>query len=105
MELEFWAILSQAICDVERRCRFNPRDTHPTSLIVRVHLWSALHERPTVWACDPRNWTPRTCPEVLPDQSTMSRRMRRPDFEAFLQLLGPRLNGRPQKRLLMIVDG
>ncbi len=75
MELELWTELSQAICDVQWKFKFNPRDIHRTALIVRVHLWATLHDRPTVWGCDHKNWTRKTCPEKLPDQSTMSRRM------------------------------
>src|SRR3989442_1221786 len=96
MELELWADLSQAICDVRRGLAPRPRDTHPTATIVRVHLWAALHDRPTAWACDPDNWTAKTRPAAgLPDQSTMSRRTRRADFDAFLALLQMRLRGRP----------
>jgi hypothetical protein len=105
MELEFWADLSQAICDVQRKLPPKPRDLHRTALIVRVHLWSVLHDRPTRWACVADNWTTRTCPEKLPDQSTMSRRLRRPDFDEFLTLLQKRLNGTPRQALLRIVDG
>jgi hypothetical protein len=105
MELQRWAEMSQAICDVRRRWKPNPRDTHPTCLIVRVHLWSVLHDRPTAWACAAGNWTARTRPGCLPDQSTMSRRMRRADFEPFLRLLQRRLNGRPRPGLVRVVDG
>lgn len=105
MELELWAELSQAICDVQRKFKFNPRDTHRTALIVRVHLWATLHDRPTIWGCDRKNWTRKTCPEQLPDQSTMSRRMRREDFQLFLQAMYPRLNGKAQTRLLKMLDG
>src|SRR5688500_15513457 len=105
MELECWAELSQAISQVQRQMTPpRPRDTHATALIVRVHLWSALHDRPTDWACRPANWSARTRPEQpLPDQSTMSRRMRRADFEPFLARLGQRLNGRPLATLLLKV--
>jgi hypothetical protein len=105
MELELWSELSQAICDVSPRVKINPRDSHPTVLIVRVQLWAALHDRPTVWACEAKNWTKQTCPRLLPDQSTMSRRMRREDFDEFLSLMGRRLNGRTKAVLLRIVDG
>ena len=102
MELELWA----AICAVHRRVRFNPRDTHPTALLVRVHLWAVLHDRRTCWACDRRNWIDRTRPPVLPDPSTMSRRTRRKDFEAFLDLLGKRLAGTSRPgRWVAGVDG
>jgi len=105
MELELWTWISQAICDVQRAFKFNPRDTHRTGLIVRVHLWAALHDRPTVWACQSKNWTHKTCPEKLPDQSTLSRRLRRDDFQLFLQATQRRLNGKTQEHLLKIVDG
>ena len=105
MELELWTEISQAICDVQRNFKSNPRDTHRTSLIARVHLWATLHDRPTVWGCNPDNWTAKTRPENLPDQSTMSRRMRRDDFEIFLQTLQRRLNGKAQEHLLKIIDG
>jgi hypothetical protein len=105
MELELWAELSQAICDVQRDFKFNPRDAHPTALIMRVHLWSVLHDRPTLWACEPKNWTRRTRPRQLPDQSTMSRRMRRGDFQLFLRAMTRRLGGKAQEYLLKVMDG
>jgi hypothetical protein len=105
MELEYWAEVSQAICDVQRSLKCSPRDTHPTSRIVRVHLWATLHDRCTRWGSDRKNWTAATRPQSLPDQSTMSRRMRRRDFQPFLQALHRRLNGNPQQRLVKIVDG
>lgn len=105
MDLELWAELSAAISDVARRVGPNARDTHPTSRVVRVHLWSALHERPTVWACRAGHWTERTRPPALPDQSTMSRRTRRGDFDEFLARVGRRLNGRAKRWLLKVVDG
>lgn len=105
MELEFWTELSQAICDVQRDFKPNPHDTHPTSRIVRVHLWSALHDRPTVWACEAKNWARQSRPDSLPDQSTMSRRLRRGDFQAFLEALHQRLNGRPCRSLIKVIDG
>lgn len=108
MELELWAELSAAISAVGHGWTPHSRDRHSTALIVRVYLWAALHDRPIQWACRKKNWTPRTCPVVLPDQSTMSRRARRPDFEAFLLRVGERLNGRPDASgltLLKVVDG
>jgi hypothetical protein len=105
MELELWAVISQRICNVQAKIKRKPRDIHPTALIVRVHLWATLHDRPTDWACKEKNWTTHTCPKTLPDQSTMSRRMRRDDFEPFLQQVHQRLNGKPQPNLLKIVDG
>jgi len=105
MELERWAELSAAVSAIALEIKRRPGDVHPTALIVRVHLWSALHDRPTCWACKAPNWKPSTRPAVLPDQSTMSRRMRRKDFMAFLQRVGERLNGKAKSGWVKVVDG
>jgi len=109
MDLELWSELRAAVRDVARFVRRHPRDTHPTWLVVLVHLWSVLNERPTSWACQARHWPQRTCPRpVLPDQSTVSRRMRRDDFDPFLMRVVRRLAGRiPPDRLqlLKLFDG
>jgi hypothetical protein len=112
MDLELWSGLSAAISAVDRRWPVNRRDTHSTARIVRVHLWSCLHDRPACWACDKRNWTAQICPDLLPDQSTLSRRMGRDDFQAFLSAVGQRLNGKAANAAaagkllhLRIVDG
>src|SRR5687768_15170244 len=105
MELERWAELSVAISAVAVEFGRHKRDQHSTALIVRVHTWAALHDRSVSWACRPKNWTPRTRPAALPDQSTMSRRTRRADFEEFQQRVGRRMNGKPEPTLLKVVDG
>ncbi len=105
MELERWAELSAAVSAVAVGWKRRPKDTHCTPLIVRVHLWAALFDRPVSWACKAGNWKPAARPEVLPDQSTMSRRTRREDFMAFLKRVGGRLNGKPVPGLVKVVDG
>src|ERR687895_2446594 len=98
MELERWAELSAAISAVAVGFERHKRDQHSTALVVRVHTWAALHDRPVSWACDPGNWTPRTRPAALPDQSTMSRRTRRADVYKFQRLVGVRMNGGPKPK-------
>ena len=93
MELERWAELSAAISAVGAVFGRHKGDVHPTALVVRVHTWAALHDRPVSWACVPGNWAAATRPAALPDQSTMSRRTRRADFEQFQRRVGRRLNG------------
>lgn len=107
MELERWSELSAAISAVAVGFGRHKRDQHPTALVVRVHTWAALHDRPVCWACDAKNWTPATRPAALPDQSTMSRRTRRADFEEFQRRVGVRMNGKPKRgpALVKRVDG
>jgi hypothetical protein len=105
MERELWPELARAVREVDAGWKDAPRYTHRTADVVRVHLWSALHDRPTSWACDARNW-PGPPTRILPDQSTVSRRKRKRDFEAFLDAVGERLAGRgPSAALVKRLDG
>lgn len=105
MELERWAELSAAVSAVAAEFAWHPRDTYPTALVVRVHLWAALFDRPISWACRPANWQPSARPAELPGQSTMSRRTRRADFMPFLDRVGARLNGPAVPGPVRVVDG
>ena len=106
MERELWLELSQAVREVDAHwVESSPRYVHRTAAVVRVHLWSALHDRPTSWACDARNWPVGPRPRVLPGQSTVSRRKRRPAFEAFMDAVGERLAGLPSAALVKRLDG
>lgn len=105
MERERWAELSAAISDVNRSVRSNFKHTHDISLIVRVYLWAVLHDRPVVWACDPRNWWPHARPRRLPSQPTMSRRTRTELFDRFKHAMSSRLHGIGLADLVKRIDG
>jgi hypothetical protein len=105
MELELWSETSAAISAVAVNFKRHPRDQHSTALIVRVYQWACLHDRPVSWACQANNWKPSTRPQVLPDQSTLSRRTRRADFMDFLKRVGERMNGKAQPQMVKVVDG
>lgn len=106
MGRELWAELSALVSLTDLGFSDNPDFEHPTSAVVRLHLWSALHDRPTCWACDGSNWDRLTRPRSLPSQSTMSRRLRSPEFEAFMAELARRLRRRPgMGTLFKHVDG
>lgn len=112
MEREHWSELSEAISAVQASWRESRRFRHPTALIVRVHLWAVLHDRPMLWACCAQNWDGRRRGQSLPDQSTMSRRTRGAQgkgFEAFLNAVAARMNRRTSQqqpmRLLKWMDG
>jgi hypothetical protein len=59
--------------------------------ILAVLLWAALHDRSILWACRRSSWPVQAWRRRLPDQSTMSRRLRRPevlaDLDALVQVL------------------
>ena len=65
MEPERWAEVSQAMLAVAATWEVRPKDTHPTAVIALVHLYAALWDRPTSWACVANNWQPWALPALL----------------------------------------
>lgn len=104
MERELWKIISANITFLDRKLPVGDYE-HSVGRIVRVYLWAVLHDRPTYWACDKRNWSGVRPPEQLPDQSTMSRRIFRDDTQQMLEQLARRLDATPAASLLRFVDG
>lgn len=105
MDRELWATLSHAMFDVARSFPKSPRETYSTHDVLRVYLWAVLHDRPVSWACQPRHWSRETRPAQLPDQSTMSRRLRLPAVAEFLDKLARRVAGRAPAGWLKLLDG
>jgi len=105
MERELWRILSGTITKLDRSCDVQDYD-HSIGRIVRVYLWAVLHDRPVYWACRRRNWAGVRPPVALPDQSTMSRRLRRRDTRDMITALSKMLD-RPDlsTRLCLYLDG
>lgn len=78
MEGQVWVIVEELLSSIERKpsyCVFGDRE------ILRVTLWAVLHDRPMSWACRSENWLDTLRPERLPDDSTLSRRWKRPDLQ------------------------
>jgi hypothetical protein len=76
MERDLWRSI---VASIRRLPRRRPRGAVYTNRqIVAVQLWAALHDRPTSWACRRDSWPPSAWRRTLPDQSTMSRRLREP---------------------------
>jgi len=76
MERALWKCIVHALRRLPRRRRRNAH--YLDHQILAVFFWAALHDRPVSWACRRENWPPQAWRRVLPDQSTMSRRLRHP---------------------------
>lgn len=74
MERELWRWIVWALKRLPRRCPV--RGVYDNRQILAVALWAALHDRPIWWACQRCNWPVQAWRRRLPDQSTMSRRLR-----------------------------
>lgn len=105
MERELWKQLSRAISDVARSHTTNAYHGHSHADIVRVYLWSVLHDRPASWACHAEHWDHRTRPKRLPSQPTLSRRLRTAATQRFLHALGRRLSQSRGMGIVLCIDG
>jgi hypothetical protein len=52
---------------------------YSTAEIAAIYWWAVVHDRPTCWAANPRQWPEDLRPALLPAQSTLSRRLRDPE--------------------------
>src|ERR1700722_13562715 len=52
---------------------------YSTADVLTAYFWAVVHDRPTSWAANPREWPDDVRPALLPPQSTLSRRLRRPE--------------------------
>lgn len=84
MERELFRAVKAAIRSLGRR-RQDGRQRHTDGTILEVYFWSVVHDRPVVWATDPRNWPPGLRRGALPSQSCMSRRLRRPRVRRLIE--------------------
>jgi len=104
MDRELWRIIARHLSYLTRTTR-EVGFQHPTARILRVYLWAVLHDRPVYWACDRRNWVGVKPPGALPDQSTLSRRLARPETQRLLHALLERLEPAQHGALVMRIDG
>ena len=105
MERELARMVLGILDQVTAKSLINKRDSYSHAHLARVLLWSALHERPISWACRPGNWSDTLRPTQLPYPSTMSRRMRRADFQEFLRRVHRKVHVNMRRCWLHIVDG
>ena len=76
--------------------------------IVKVHYWSVLHDKPSGWACQMKNWPiwrrRRAC-GPLPSEATVSRRLRTTSVRQLLHRLERRAIAPERPGLFWIIDG
>ena len=103
MERELWRELAITL---KRLPPTRPRNAVYTDQeILAVFFWAVLHDRPIVWACRREHWPLQAWRRRLPDQSTMSRRLRSPRFFAAMFVLFTRLQRGRTHRGTLVADG
>ena len=103
MERGLWLLVRDGLRRVPRRSPL--RAAYSNRDVLAVALWAALHDRPISWACRRSSWPPQAWRRRLPDQSTMSRRMREPALLEDLNQLIARLQRRMPPCGALITDG
>lgn len=88
MEERVYAWVCGLIDDLEEP---STRVVYPLRQIVRMALWSIIHDRPLYWACVAENWPANLCPRDLPNQSTLSRRINHLQMNRAMQVLHDRI--------------
>lgn len=104
MERELWRWI---VGGLKRLPRWWPRGAvYDNRVVLAVLLWAALHDRSITWACLRSSWPVQAWRRRLPDQSTLSRRLRDPrvldDLERLVIILQRPLRASPTT---LIVDG
>lgn len=104
MERELWQALYLLARRLDKRWG---RWKYSTAEIVAVYFWAVLHDRPTCWASQPSEWPADLRLDRLPPQSTLSRRLKRPDAVELMTAVEQQLVlliGLGQ-RLIHVIDG
>ena len=103
MERDLWTRMMRAL---RRLPRTRPRNAvYTDAQVVAVLVWAALHERPVSWACQRGNWPVQAWRRKLPDQSTMSRRLRHCAILELLVTLLRSVQGDGPVGLVLVADG
>lgn len=104
MERELWLALYQFVSHSRVRGK---GWLYSTAEIVMVYFWAVVHDRPMYWAVDKCNWPEDLCPNVLPSQSQLSRRLRGPDVVEMMTEIENQFSAMvgAEQRLIRIIDG
>jgi hypothetical protein len=104
MEHQLWKAIV-ALAESLDKTPLPTRHDFPDALIAAVYYWAVLHDRPTAWACERRNWPIHLRRRALPSPSTMSRRLRHPSVAALLHQLTRRVVAPTEPGVFWIIDG
>lgn len=103
MERELWKRIVSSLRSVPRR---RPRNGwYSDRDILAVLFWAALHDRSILWACQRRHWPGQAWRRRLPDQSTMSRRLRDPSLHSLIRRILDCLQASDGAPTVLIMDG
>ncbi len=86
MDRQVWKVLVCSVRSADRRvARAGRRPHFSDQQILKMYLWSVMHDRPLCWACDRAHYNGSFRSRQLPSVSQFCRRMKTPRIVAMLK--------------------
>jgi len=104
MERSIFRKVRRTLRSLGRR-RANRRFLFTDATVLEVYLWATLWDRPVCWACKDSNWPAGMRQGLLPDASTISRRMKSRSIVQLIERLRRKLEPDHDDELIAIIDG
>ena len=106
MNRQVWKILVCAVRSADRRvARTGRRPRFSDQQILKMYLWSVVHDRPLCWACDRSHYNGSYRPRQMPSISQFCRRMKTSRIVAMLNAVNEYLTRTETPVYLSFFDG
>jgi len=84
MEAELWKQVYKLVTKMAKGKTIK-RAIYTDGDIILTYKWPVLHDRPVYWACKKTNWPIYYRRRLLPNPSTMTRRLRIPQIQKLFE--------------------
>lgn len=106
MDRQVWKVLVCSVRSADRRvARAGRRPRFSDQQILKMYLWSVMHDRPLCWACHRAHYNGSFRPRQLPSVSQFCRRMKTPRIVAMLKAVNDYLTRTETQAHLSFFDG
>ncbi len=104
MEHQLWKAIVTILAELCKKVK--PAAFHFSNAdIIKVFYWAVIHDRPVSWACQRTSWPPHLRKQLLPSNTTMSRRLRSRSVVALLKQVEERVIAPKNPNYYWMIDG
>lgn len=104
MEHQLWKAIVTILGELCKKVK--PAAFHFSNAdIIKVFYWALIHDRPVSWACQRTSWPPHLRKQVLPSNTTMSRRLRTRSVVVLLKQMEDRVIAPQRPNYYWMIDG
>ena len=104
MEAELWKQVYKLVIKMAKGKTIK-RATYTDGDIILTYMWAVIHDRPVYWACKKKNWPIYYRRRSLPNPSTMTRRLCRPELQKLLYEMEKSLVNGARRSVCRWIDG